>query len=194
MRLKSWIVFCTLFAACLPALAQEFRGKAIFSVEVLEGAFDLKTDGSKGPKGRTGVFCYHEEDRTVPSAPPLGSIKVAGSLSCYKLRDEKSVGVAGPGSSESAAILQTLRSSSLSAFNVQNEIDTVSAKIPEKIVVKDGAKFRIQYDFNGVSIDHTGWNPGPYIRFLAPHSDNLRKLDEVINIFATLYGRREFGL
>lgn len=197
MRRKSWAVFCTMFAG-LPALAQDFRGKVIFSVEVVEWAQERNTDGSKGPKRRTGVFCYHEEARTVSSDPSSAGYNLHPSLTCYKLKDGEVVQLAGSGSEEAGVILQTLREMPLSTFNVQNEIDAVNAKLRATggaiMMVADGANYRIQYDFNGVSIDYTGWNPGPHIGFLARHSENLRSLNEVINVFALLYGRREFGL
>ncbi len=196
MRLKYWIVSCAMFAACLaacqPAFVQEFKGKAIFSVEVVEWSQMRNADGSKGPKERTGVFYYLEDAR-------IAADHYLPMVTGYKLQNGKVVDQAGMGSVETEAFLRKLRDCPLSAFNVQDEIDTVIAKlrangVPNGAGVLDGTKYRIRYEFNGVSIDHTGWNPGNYIRELAPHSEKLKNLNDVLDLFALNYGQSQLGL
>ena len=74
-RMRSRLVACILFAVSLPALAQDFPGKIIYSVEVVEWALQRNTDGSKGPKQKTGIFCHHKQ-------AGFGQFEPA-SLTCY---------------------------------------------------------------------------------------------------------------
>lgn len=149
-------------------------------------------DGSKGPKERTGVFYYLEDTRIAPD-------QYLPVVTGYKLRNGKEVERAGMGSVETESFLRKLRGSPLQTFNVQDEIDMVMAQlrangVPHGAGVLDGAKYRIRYEFNGVSIDYTGWNPGSYIRELAPHSEKLKNLNDVLDLFALQYGQSQLEL
>jgi hypothetical protein len=86
----------------------------------------------------------------------------------------------------------------LSAFDIQEEIDRTEKELRARngplMIVADGSRYRIRYDFNGVGIDYNGWNPGSHIDWLAPYNAKLQQLKAVIDLFATQYGRRQFGL
>jgi hypothetical protein len=194
-RVRIWSFLLALCAISPLAFPQQFQGKVIFSVEVLEWSMQRNSDGSNGPKKPTGIFYYYKEGRPGEYGP---------SIMGYNLVEGEIIGIAGAGSFGDEALLKKLDALSIASFDVQNEIDTTlerlsaearrnSTGVP-RFSVTDGSKYRIRYDFNGVSIDHTAWNPGPIITFYAPHSENLRKLDELINLFAAYYGRRQFAL
>lgn len=187
MRIVVCALIVTLFVASPSARAQEFQGKVIFSVELVEWAMERGPDGSRGPRERTGIFYYYKE----------GPGEYGSTITGYKLLNGEIIGVAGAGSVGTAALLKKLNAMPLSAFDVQDEIDraTVSQRANNTMmIVADGAKYRIRYDFNDVGIDHTGWEPGSYIDGLAQYSENLSNLKDVIDLFATHYGRRQFGL
>ena len=190
-----WLVVLALCAVSPLSHPQEIRGRVVFSVEVVEWALERNADGSRSPKQRTGIFSYCSDDK-----PPACGQTLTG----YKLRDGKIVEISGLGSFETDVFLKKLNALTLSSFDVQKEIDaTLAAQRAESqktgkpfpvVMTLDGARYRIRYDFNGVSIDHTAWNPGTQISHLAPYSGKLGGLNALIDLFATSYGRRQFGL
>lgn len=184
--MRAWLVPCALFAVSLPALAQDFPGKIIYSVEVVEWALERNADGSKGPKRKTGIFCHHKE------AGP-GQFELA-SLTCYQLRNGEVIAIAGGG----AGFLKKLQALPIASFDVDKEMKATRQKQRAngvgEVGVLDGARYRIRYDFNGASIDYTGWNPGPVIDHMAPDSVNLGNLKQLIDFIALNLGRMATGL
>lgn len=163
--MRSWLLIGGLLAASLPALAQDFPGKLTFSVEEVEWALARNVDGSKGPKRRTGLFYYYKE-----AGPGLFDLV---TLTGYQLRDGETVGVVHNGE----GFVKKLQALAISSFDVEKEMAVTREKQRASgvgtIGVDDGTRYRIRYDFNGVSIDYTGWNPGPHIDHMAPYSENL---------------------
>lgn len=173
----------------------DFKGRPIFSVEVVECAMQPKAEGTRGPKARTGVFYYYEE---------MGPSSYGPLVSSYKLTEGKVDGLGGLGTVESEWFLKRLNALPVVSFDVQKEIDSTVASLRAEAQLNngsyqppmalDGCSFRIRYEFNGVSIDYTAWNPGLLIESLAPHSEKLKGLNALIELFAAQYGRRQFQL
>jgi hypothetical protein len=191
MRLNVSILLFALLSAPLRVLsAEDFPGKLIFAIQLLETSERRIVDGSEYPKERTGIFYYHQE-----RSPGVSSV------TGYKMTNGKVVGLAGEGSVETEAFLDKLKALPLSSFNVQKEIDSTIAigraeakkngRTFPMWTVADGSKYRILYDFNGVNIDHTAWNPDGDIKILAEYSSNLKNLNDLLDRFALHYGRRQ---
>jgi hypothetical protein len=189
MQTKALVSAMALLLSAPAAIAQEFRGKLIFSVEEVEWSLRINDDGSRGPKQRTGIFYYYEQG--TPGA-------IGPSMTGYKLHEGKVVELSGAGSFEAGKFIEELTALPLSGFDVQAEIERTQKELRARngpmMIVADGTRYRIRYDFNGVSIDCTSWNPGSYIDWLAPYNEKLGQLKAVIDLFATQYGRRQFGL
>jgi len=191
MRLILSPLLFALLSAPLPALsAEDFQGKLIFAVQLLETSEHRIVDGSEYPKERTGIFYYYKE--LSPGVP---------SVTGYKMTNGKVVAIAGEGSDETKAFLQKLKALPLSSFNVQMEIDSTIANGRAEAkkngrafpmwTVADGSKYRILYDFNGVNIDHAAWSPDVDIKNLAAYSPKLKNLIDLFDLFALHYGRRQ---
>lgn len=188
MRVKSWAAVLALVAVCDPTLAQDSKGKLIFSVEEVEWSLRINEDGSRGPKEKTGVFYYLLE----------GPGEYGSTMTGYKFREGEVVEASSSGGVETTAFLRQLNALPLSTFDVEKEMEVARKELRARngpvTIVMDGSKYRIRYDFNGSSIDYTAWNPGPYIDSLAPYSGKLLELKAVIDLFARHFGRRQFGL
>lgn len=186
MRATLSALVLALLTALLPALsAEDFQGRLIFAIEILE-----TSEGPASPE-RTGIFYYYKE---------AGASQFAqDSLTGYMLRNGEVIGISG-----GQEFLKQLKALPLTSFDVQKDIDSTMEKLrsdaarrqmsPPIFVVTDGAKYRILYDFNGVLIDYTRWNAGAYVNHYAQYSKNLRNLSDLIDLFALNYGRRQFGL
>lgn len=183
------VLFVLIFASLPVVSAEDSRGKLIFAVQVLETAHGPSVDGGMSPGNQTGIFYYCRESGPGECEPY--------TLQGYNLSDGKIVGsVAGDES-----LLKELKSLPLSSFDVQKEIDSTIVKGRAEAarngtgfpgwITADGTKYRILYDFNGVRIDHVAWNPALGIKLLAAFSPNLKSLNDLLDLFALDYGRRQ---
>ena len=185
-----------LLALSPSGFAQEFEppGRVIFSVEMTDPGHVVNPDGTPITLDRTGIF-YFLEEATAMSSP---------LLSAYRFADGEIVGVGGEGSVESIEFLAELAKIPLVSFDVASRIEEVSTILRSNAQrfggvapspsVRGGAKYRISYDYNGVQLSYEAWNPGPYIDALAGYDPDLAALNQVIDLFATLWGRRALGL
>ena len=166
----------------------EPRGEVIFSVTLLEGSrTGIHTN-------KTGIFFYLDDQ-----GPKYGS-SVAG----YQFKDGKIVDVFGGGTYGSRELLENLNSIKIKPFDCQYEIETTIITQKENAkkngtkfkmpIVLDGAKYKIYYSHNDVTVSLTDWNPSPKVFYLAEFNGNLHQLKEVIDLFATYYGRKKMGL
>lgn len=185
-QLRSLLLVCALFApALLGIAAEDIPGKIIFSVEQV----DFELQRTDRPIGRTGILYYYREARP-------GQFDQA-SLVGYRFKDGKVTDLDGGGGEPVEERLKKLKALPLSTFDVAGELNTARQKMRTEtrriFSVADGGTYRIRYDFNGVSIDYTGQTPGTYIDVLAPFSENLKNLKELMDLLALSYGRRAFG-
>jgi hypothetical protein len=192
MRLKLSLLLLALLSAPLPALsAENSQGKLIFAVQLVETSEHRVVDGSEYPKKRTGIFYYYEENA-----------RGGASITGYKMQNGKEIGRVGGGSIETTDFLEKLKALPLSSFDVQKEIDSTIADIRADARkngrgfqamprMTDGSRYRILYDFNGVHVDYTAWNPGVEIQYLAAYSSNLKNLNDLLDLIALHYGRRQ---
>lgn len=168
----------------------------MFSVEITESSgMIVRSDGQPIEFGRTGVFYYFEEARPGGYGPLITG---------YRIANDQVTDVWGGGSAGSEMLINTLKALPLVTFDVASEIESTIAALKQQAQrdggfysppsVRDGNKYRITYNFNGVEIIYEAWNPGPLIDDLAKHSTNIANFKELIDLFAEDYGRNKFGL
>lgn len=190
MRLNPFLLLLAVLSVPLSALsAAPFQGKKlIFAIEEIETAFS-EEDSGLPDTDRTGIFYFC-------NGLAFGECE-RGSLVGYKLRNGKVIG-SPAGNSE---LLEDLKAMPLSSFDVQKEIDSTIARLEDEArknhtgvprwITTDGAKYRIFYDFNGVYIDYTDWNPRLGIEILAAYSPNMKNLYDLLERIALDFGLRQ---
>jgi hypothetical protein len=196
MKSKLVIFFLIIlaFAPTSPYAQQsEPNGKLIFSVERTGASGFVRPDGAPITFEKTGIFYY------VETTPGTGGAIVTG----YHFANGEITDVAGEGSSESEELLNHLRSLPIKSFDVKAAVaETISALQQQAQQegrsysgsgIRDGSEYRISYDFNGVQISYSAWNPLNTIEYLAPHNTDIANLKELIDLFALQYGKRLFG-
>ena len=186
-------LICVLFAFSSVCFAQE--GVVIFSVEITDVAELIRKDGSPVIHDKTGIFYYYKQAKAGEYGP---------TVTGYKFENGKIGGVAGGGSIGSEIFLQKLMNIPISGFDVAAEIEATLEKLRLEAQrngtsyslpsIRDGAEYKISFAFNGIDISYKAWNPGPLIDELAKHNSSIKNFKDVIDLFATDYGRNTFGL
>ncbi len=80
--------------------------------------------------------------------------------------------------------------------NVENAITEAFRKRlrPPYVAPDDGAEYEIEFNYRQTTFRTKCWNPGFCIPEYAPYSTRIAKLDQLISLFASYYGREKFGL
>jgi hypothetical protein len=186
------LMFAPVFSC---AQESEPDGKLIFSVELITLANIVRPDGTPVTFKKTGIFYY-----VTDAASSIYGTTITG----YRFANGEIRDFAGEGSIASEDFLHHLQDLPIKNFDVAAAIIETTTALQRQAQqeggfysgpdVRDGGEYNISYDFNGVSIHYTAWNPLHTIDALAPHNTDIANFKALIDLFALQYGRRQFGL
>ena len=151
------------------------RGEFFASIKIAERAIGPK------PKGITGFVFYRID---VPGV-------VGPMLEGYQYADGELVDRISSGS-VSKRVIEEIHAVSLRPFDFAAAVKA-SAHRGDTIVL-DGAKIEIRVMTPSGELRLEQWNPGAIIDDYAPHSPDIGKLKNVLDILALYVGRSRMGL
>ena len=151
------------------------RGEFFASIKITERATGAKREGT------TGFVCYRND---IPGV-------VGPMLDGYQYKDGELVDRISTGSA-SKRVIDEIQAVGLQPFDFAAAVKA-SPQRGETIVL-DGAKIEIRVMTPSGELRLEQWNPGAIIDDYAPHSPDIGKLKNVLDILALYVGRSRMGI
>jgi hypothetical protein len=149
------------------------------------------------PEKLTGYFFVLSFLKYSPKAP------VSPQVTYYQVFNGDTVERQSLGYTKSLELMRKLAAVDFESFNFKveevNAENVIREEVqkglrPPYIAPDDGAEYEIEFNYKQTAFRLKCWNPAYCIPEYAQYSPRIAKLDQVINLFASYYGREKFGL